>query len=290
MFYTARDWIVPSVEMLLAVTILLTFLSKSYQFQMYGPLHARLGSKGLNLLLQQRTLRILNPHIPPRVKRPSTVLKLSEDNDQDDDGVDDLYNDVAAGPSPRDVFIEALMASLKTKDIQKLYLSENKQLLHDGSKIQFLKSVTGRLIEIKVGLRLQLVYRYTTNDKTKNLSLNEVDEVVRDLLASGFKKAAVTTNKETHELSLKRSAGKLRVIPNANPEEASDGEPNFSHDRKKNVPVDANAAFLKVLIIFNYPLLHSSKAHDLTIDQNDELVEYDFHYNVLQCITALRSV
>ena len=232
----------------MALTIFLSFISNSFQFGMYSRLHARVGGRGLQSFLQQRSIRILNPNIPPRVRRPSTILQLNGVDDLDNDGVNELYGDAIAGPSPRDVFIETLMASLKTKNMQKLYLSENKQLLHDGSKIQNLKSVTGRLIEIKVGLRLQLVYRYTTNDKTKNLPLEEVDEAIRDLLASGFKKAAVTTSKETHELSLKRSAGKLRVITNANPEEAPEGEQNFSHDRKKNVPVDSNAPFLKVFV------------------------------------------
>ena len=234
--------------MLLALLTVLSFISTSLQFEMYSRLHARLGGRGLQSFLQQRSIRILNPHIPPRVKGPSTALQLNDEDDHD--GVNELYGDAIAGPSPRDVFMETLMASLKTKNMQKLYLSENKQLLHDGSKIQNLKSVTGRLIEIKVGLRLQLVYRYTTNDKTKNLPLEEVDEAIRDLLASGFKKAAVTTSIETHELTLKRSAGKLRVITNANPEEAPQGEQFFSHDRKKNVPVDSNAPFLKVFVTF----------------------------------------
>ena len=80
-----------------------------------------------------------------------------------------------------------------------------------------------------------------------------MDEAIRDLLASGFKKATVSTAKETQELSLKRGSGKLRIIASAFQEEESEGAPiNLQHDRKKNVPVDAHAPFLKV---FNAPSL-----------------------------------
>lgn len=238
------------IEMLLVLGILLSFISNSSQFNMHSRLLSRLGprlsGKVFSLSHQQRNIRIFNPNIPRKEKVQSSVIAAAnptDDNDDDNENEDDS----AAGSNPKEAFMEALMTSLKKKDIQKLFLSENKQISHDGSKIQFLKSVTGRLIEIKAGLRLQLVYRYQTNDKTKNLALDEVDEAVRDLLASGFKKAAVTTGKETQELSLKRGSGKLRITAGS-PSSSEEGsaENSFQHDRKKNVPIDAHAAFLKV--------------------------------------------
>ena len=235
--------------MLLAFVLLLTHISNSSQFGMYSRLSSRLGGKGLNLLLQQRSIRILNPHLVKVAKstlplQKSTALPSSASDDNDND--DEPNSSGSDKPNSKEAFMTALMTSLRSKDMQKLVLSENKQIAHDGSSIQHLKSVTGRLIEIKAGLRLQLVYRYITNDKTKNLPLDEVDECVRDLLASGFKKATVSTAKETQELSLKRGSGKLRIIASAFQEEESVAPVNLQHDRKKNVPVDAHAPFLKV--------------------------------------------
>ena len=111
-----------------------------------------------------------------------------------------------------------------------------------------MKSVTGRLIEIKSGLRFQLVYKFMTNDITKNLPIEEVEECITNLLAVGFKRALLSSTKGTHELVLKRGAGTLKIVATqpAQSNEVIDEVPNFQHDRKKNVPVDCNAPFLRV--------------------------------------------
>lgn len=66
------------------------------------------------------------------------------------------------------------MKALKKNDFQKLFLSENKQINNVGCAVEHLKSVSGRLIEIKAGLRVQLTYTYKTNDQTKNIPLDEI--------------------------------------------------------------------------------------------------------------------
>jgi hypothetical protein len=187
----------------------------------------------------------MNPlHIPktPVTAAPTPALSATVLDEEDD------LKDAFVAKNPKTVFLDVLLESLDKKEIQKLILSENRQINHDGSKIQNLKSVTARLIEIKAGLRLQLVYRYVTKDITKNLPLEEVESTVRDLLTSGFKKATLSSVKGTHELQLKRGNGSLKITaaPPSDPEAAPEGVPNFQHDRKKNIPVDPNAPFLRV--------------------------------------------
>jgi hypothetical protein len=225
--------------------ILLSFITNSLSFEMFSHIRTSLKARGIYSLLQKRNVRIMNPlHIP---KTPVTVAStpaLSATVQDEDNNIAEAF----VAKNPKTVFLDVLVESLDKKDIQKLILSENRQINHDGSKIQNLKSVTARLIEIKAGLRLQLVFRYITKDITKNLPLEEVENTVRDLLTSGFKKATLTSVKGTHELQLKRGNGSLKITaaPPPDPEAAAEEKPNLQHDRKKNVPVDPNAPFLRV--------------------------------------------
>ena len=221
--------------MLVTFGFILTFIAKSSQFGMNTRLYGRLGAKGLNLLCQQRNVRIMNSfkRVPPKPKTTLSALpNVSGEGDTDDIAI-------LSEKSPRMVFVETLLASFKKKDAQKLYICENKQLNHDGSDVKGIKSIAGRLVEIKSGLRFQLVYRCLTTDVTKNLELHEVESTMYDLLANGFKKATLTSAKETTELSLRRGRGNLRVLAAraALSEEASEEAPNLPHDRKKNVPI-----------------------------------------------------
>lgn len=234
-----------SKEMLVTFLILLSFITNSLSFEMFSHIRSSLKVKGIYSLLQKRNVRIMNPlHIPKTsVTAASTPALSATVLDEEDD-----LKDAFVAKNPKTVFLDVLLESLDKKEIQKLILSENRQINHDGSKIQNLKSVTARLIEIKAGLRLQLVYRYVTKDITKNLPLEEVESTVRDLLTSGFKKATLSSVKGTHELQLKRGNGSLKITaaPPSDPEAAPEGVPNLQHDRKKNIPVDPNAPFLRV--------------------------------------------
>ena len=220
---------------------------------------SKIGVKGLNLLHQQRNVRILNSNPLYKESQSSTgrtkVLRTPLKSSAADD-LEVSDSEAIQKKNPKDVFISELMESLQRKDIQKLYLSENKQIIQEGSKVQNLKSVTGRLIEIKSGLRFQLVYKFLTNDITKNLPLEEVEECITNLLAVGFKRALLSSTKGTHELVLKRGAGTLKIVAAqpAQSDEIIDEVPNFQHDRKKNVPVDCNAPFLRVRLVRLYDI------------------------------------
>ena len=242
--------------MLLALGFIFTFVAKSSQLGMNSRLYGRVGAKGLNLLCQQRNVRILNSFKRVPVSSTQSSTKLSADSDAD----------VGEKFIPKTAFVNAILASFKRKDAHKLFICENKQVNHDGSKVKGIKSITGRLVEIKAGLRFQLVYRCLTTDVTKNLEMHEVESTIYDLLATGFKKATFTSSIETHELSLKRGNGTLRVIA-AEEDAVPEEEANLQHDRKKNVPIDSQALFLKVITIFIFFTLSSKHIMILSCGQ-----------------------
>jgi hypothetical protein len=97
---------------------------------------------------------------------------------------------------------------------------------------------------LNAGLRLQLVYAYKTNDITKNIPIEEVSDIIKKLVDNAFKKVKLTSNESTYVLTFFKSVsnGKLTVTVNEKVEEVS-----MNHDRKKNVPVDTDAAFLRAL-------------------------------------------
>lgn len=234
-----REQTIGSIEMLLTLGFIFTFIAKSSQLEMNSRLYGRVGAKGLNLLCQQRNVRIMNSfkRAPVSSTPPKSSTSLSALEDANGETI----------TNPKMAFVNAILASFKRKDAQKLFICENKHIAHDGSTAKGIKSVTGRLVEIKAGLRLQLVYRCLTTDITKNLELHEVENAINDILAEGFKRATFSSSIETHELSLRRGSGNLKVTAAENLEEAEE-EVNLQHDRKKNVPIDSQAQFLKVII------------------------------------------
>ena len=246
--------------MLVKPLLFLTFLIHTSPYKMLSIFRSKGAVRGLNLFQQQRNVRILNSNPLYKDAQSSNAVGRSKvyraplpsplpSTTSDELEVSD--SDSMQKKNPKIVFINELMESLQRKDVQKLFLSENKQINQEGSKVQNLKSITGRLIEIKSGLRFQLVYRYTTNDITKNLPIAEVEECITNLLAVGFKRASLSSAKGTHDLSLKRGAGTLKIIAATPPEsdEIVDETPNFQHDRRKNVPLDCNAPFLRVSVL-----------------------------------------
>ena len=218
---------------------------------MLSNFRSKFGVKGLNLLRQQRNVRIQNSNplykeSQSSIGRTRIVSKPLQSATSDDLEASDT--EALQKKNPKIFFVRELMESLQRKETLKLFLSENNQINQAGSKVQNLKSITGRLIEIKSGLRFQLVYRFTTSDITKNLPIEEVEECITNLLVVGFKRATLSTPKATHDLILKRGAGTLKIMAAKPPQsdEVVDEIPNFQHDRKKNVPVDCTAPFLRV--------------------------------------------
>jgi hypothetical protein len=222
---------------------------------MFG-LSRKLSMGKLNTVIQRRYMRILNPQIgksgfpmPSKVP-PTSLLSMATNEDivdeiysSDNDNKPKDYSNIV-NQAPKDDFLSTLILTLKNNTFQKLYLDENKQLTDQNGVFHQLKTVTGRLVKLNAGLRLQLVYAYKTNDITKNIPIEEVEDVIRKLLDNACKKAKLTSNESTYTLNFYKSVsnGKLTVTTNEKIEEVS-----LNHDRKKNVPVDSDAPFLRAL-------------------------------------------
>src|SRR5690348_13623002 len=84
---------------------------------------------------------------------------------------------------PRRRFLDALRRSLDEHSLAKLTLGA--PCGPDAS----LRNVHGRLVELKAGPRVQLLYRHSTRDVTKNMAFDEAISAVCDLIGASFRTA-----------------------------------------------------------------------------------------------------
>ncbi|OYY61082.1 MAG: methyltransferase [Burkholderiales bacterium 28-67-8] len=152
----------------------------------------------------------------------------------------------AAAAPPLDRFIERCAASLATGRFVKLLLAK-----HHGPQPD-LQRVMVRAVSLKGEPCLSFVYRHTTRDVTKNLSVDAGWQTVRDLLGPVFRNAHLHTAGETVELTIsQRGVCTLRSTPLAQPAgdavEALEAPPAASHDREKQRWVDVRQPFLTAL-------------------------------------------
>jgi hypothetical protein len=84
-------------------------------------------------------------------------------------------------------FLDRLAASLAEATFAKLTLSDPVEKDSD------LKNVYGRIVELREGKRLQLVYRHQRRDITKNIAIAEAASAVGDLLRATFDRAYLFT-------------------------------------------------------------------------------------------------
>lgn len=113
--------------------------------------------------------------------------------------------------NPIPQFLKAVESSLYSDtsgySFIKIVLSDNKRISDDESSVKDIKLITGRLIQLKKGLHLQLTYKYLTNDQMKNYSVDDIPSIVGDIekyVKNGFKRAVLSTKKNVYELNMKR--------------------------------------------------------------------------------------
>lgn len=87
--------------------------------------------------------------------------------------------------NPRERFLEKLKAALDDETFVKLTLSEPAD--------RDLRNVYGRLVELRDGLHVQLVYRHQTRDVTKNVALSDAVYVVGREIEGAFARAYLFT-------------------------------------------------------------------------------------------------
>ncbi|MCJ8329211.1 MAG: SAM-dependent methyltransferase [Lentisphaeria bacterium] len=101
-----------------------------------------------------------------------------------------------------------------------------------------LKSLSAKIVHIKKGLCLSCVYRYETNDITKNFDLDEAVGVIVGHLETDFRQAELKTTTADWLLMISKD-GTMKLKQ----KKASQSEtPNQSHDKNKKrlIPSDGN--------------------------------------------------
>jgi len=103
-----------------------------------------------------------------------------------------------------DNFFEKLQLFISQKSLIKLVISNPR------IRTEKLKSLVVTLVELKKGLRLNFVYRYSTNDITKNYQVDEGILLIKESLQQDFFNADLFSTGETVQLSISKN-GKAKL-------------------------------------------------------------------------------
>ena len=155
----------------------------------------------------------------------------------------------AAAAPPLERFIERCALSVADGRFVKLLLAK-----HHGPEPD-LQRVMVRAVSLKGEPCLSFVYRHTTRDVTKNLSVDAGVQAVRELLGPVFRNAHLHTADETVELTIsQRGVCTLRSRPLTPAEADASGDEReapaaatATHDREKQRWVDVRQPFLTAL-------------------------------------------
>ena len=121
-------------------------------------------------------------------------------------------------------FFDKLKQFVEEKELIKLVLSNKRDKDSD------LKSLIATIVKLKVGFRLQIVYRHNTKDITKNHTFEEGLVVINEMFATHFLNGQINGNKENVTLTT-NPKGKVKLSikePTLQP------LATFSHDNVKD--------------------------------------------------------
>lgn len=141
-------------------------------------------------------------------------------------------------------FITTFAKSLENQTFVKMTLGNYRGAKIDGAEPQ---KVLIRLVEIKKGTRLFVLYRYETRDTAKNYDFAEGVKIVRKLLGNGFLSGHLFTTENDFQLDVgKKDKSRLNV-----------GKPTFKtkpdaiHNREKQNLIAPNSSYLQALGVAN---------------------------------------
>jgi len=135
-------------------------------------------------------------------------------------------------------FLEAFQQAFETDHFDRLILSQYK------GELEQLEKMTFRVISLNEQKVLSCVYRYKTQDVTKNYPLNEALTQVTELLAC-CKQANLFTDQE--ELQLKKNKKKAMLTRSKAKPVSTKAKAEQGHDRIKQRYVDQDSVFLRHL-------------------------------------------
>lgn len=135
-------------------------------------------------------------------------------------------------------FLEAFQQAFETDHFDRLILSQYK------GELELLEKMTFRVISLNEQKVLSCVYRYKTQDVTKNYPLNEALTQVTELLTC-CKQANLFTDQE--ELQLKKNKKKAMLTRSKAKPVSTKAKAEQGHDRIKQRYVDQDSVFLQHL-------------------------------------------
>ncbi|MFX2256991.1 SAM-dependent methyltransferase [Acinetobacter variabilis] len=135
-------------------------------------------------------------------------------------------------------FLEAFQQAFETDHFDRLILSQYK------GELEQLEKMTFRVISLNEQKVLSCVYRYKTQDVTKNYPLNEALTQVKELLTC-CKQANLFTDQE--ELQLKKNKKKAMLTRSKAKPVSTKAKAEQGHDRIKQRYVDQDSVFLQHL-------------------------------------------
>lgn len=135
-------------------------------------------------------------------------------------------------------FLDATLQAIEKREIDRLILSQYKGELVD------LEKITIRVIQLQNEATLNVLYRYKTQDITKNYPLNESADVISELIQA-CKQCNLFS--EHGEIQLKKNKKKAMVTQSSAVVKPKSAQPAQGHDRIKHRFVDQESDFLKHL-------------------------------------------
>ncbi|MBI1451330.1 MULTISPECIES: class I SAM-dependent methyltransferase [Acinetobacter] len=134
--------------------------------------------------------------------------------------------------------LDVFQQAIDTHQFERLILSQYK------GELEQLEKMTLRVISLQQQPMLSILYRYKTQDVTKNYPLSEALDLSRELLLC-CKQANLFT--ATEELQLKKNKKKAMLTVTQNKATAKSGSEQQGHDRVKHRYVDQDSLFLQPL-------------------------------------------
>jgi SAM-dependent methyltransferase len=138
-------------------------------------------------------------------------------------------------------FISKLRTSLDTQTFVKLTLSQSRAGEDD------VRNLYARIVTLRSGRKLSLLFRYRTRDETKNVEIADGLEQVRASLGSIFERAHLFTIRGDWHLSCQRRGG--ATLQRSRPVFTT--VPSEKHDHEKRRVIPRDAPFLQHLAITN---------------------------------------
>ena len=134
--------------------------------------------------------------------------------------------------------LDVFQQAIDTHQFERLILSQYK------GELEQLEKMTLRVISLQQQPMLSILYRYKTQDVTKNYPLSEALDLTRNLLLC-CKQANLFT--ATEELQLKKNKKKAMLTVTQNKATAKSGSEQQGHDRVKHRYVNQDSLFLQPL-------------------------------------------